>query len=49
LEARKPSTKGAGFAHRKELLEERIIILPPGGDFTLVDVEPLLRLSQSQE
>ena len=46
LEAGNLSTEGAGFAHRKELLEKRIGTLLPSGDFTLVGIEPLLRLSQ---
>src|ERR671937_326051 len=46
LEAGDLSTKGAGFAHRKELLKKRIGALLPSGDFTLVGIEPLLHLSQ---
>ena len=46
LEARDLSTKGTDFAHWEELLEKRIGALLPGGDFTLIGVEPLLRLSQ---
>ena len=46
LETRDLSAKGTGFAHREELLEKCVGALLPGGDFTFVVVEPLLRLSQ---
>jgi len=46
LEARDITMKGAGFAHREELLEKRVCAFLLGGDFTVVGIEPLLHLYQ---